>query len=181
MRGRFRAGGKYSFTALLTSNRNSSLQPSVRRFMAMLALPGCCLSSESVKRLSQATFLRRFSSRMLGSSSRKVRSRHECNVFSIAQWLRICPAEDRPGTGRQADLPGLGGWAGSERWHPGRLSVDWRVQRTGTFSEFHERDQHRSNMKLESAPPAMRKEGTSMPRRAGVSVAGPRKRSAAAA
>ena len=36
----------------------SSLQPQLRRFMAMLSRPGCCFSSDNVNRLSQAKFSR---------------------------------------------------------------------------------------------------------------------------
>ena len=36
----------------------SSLQPQLRRFMAILSRPGCCFNSERVSRLSHAKFSR---------------------------------------------------------------------------------------------------------------------------
>ena len=73
--------------------RNSLLQPQARRFMARLSLPGCCLSSDSVKRFSQAKFSRRCSLRILDSSSRYVTSRLQWHEFSIPQWARTAWAK----------------------------------------------------------------------------------------
>ena len=58
-----------------TSIRKSSLQPQLRRFMTRLWRPGCCFSSDRVKRFSQAKFSRRCRSRIRDSSSRYVTSR----------------------------------------------------------------------------------------------------------
>src|SRR6185312_4114145 len=70
-----RASAHYDVVPANTCIRKSSLQPQARRFMAMLSLRGCCLSSDRVNRLSQAKFSRMCGSRRRDSSSRKIMSR----------------------------------------------------------------------------------------------------------
>src|SRR5262249_26224462 len=62
-----RASAHYGVTPANTCSRNSSLQPHARRFMATLSLPGCCLSSDRLKRFSQAKFSRVTGSRIRDS------------------------------------------------------------------------------------------------------------------
>src|SRR5262249_4945218 len=70
-----RASAHYGDTPVSTWSQKSSLQPHARRFIAMLSLAGCCLSSDRAKRLSHAKFSRVLGSRMRDSSSRNVTSR----------------------------------------------------------------------------------------------------------